>query len=156
MRDTFDSLGHLLSKYRYVKLSLENMKTLLPTKESTFKDKFDPFATQSQKEEAFCFVGDVESFVKEYCKRQGGFFQIPLDCLNSIFMLRFCPDASKFTSYGHLALHFHKRIKKGEHLPRRLEYKPHLHDIATDMDKQMEQYFIDKGYIVLQDVLQKM
>ena len=146
MRDTFDSLGHLLSKYRYIKLSLENMKTLLPTKEGTFKDKFDPFATQSQKEEAFCFVGDVESFVKEYCKKQGGTFQIPLDCLNPIFILRFCPIVSKFT-YGELAIHFNNRIKRGENLPKRLKHKPNLHDIAKDMSKKIEQYFLDKGYI---------
>lgn len=155
MRDKFDSIGHLLSKYRYVKLSLESMKTLLPEK-NRLNNKFDPYAIQSKKEEAFCFVGDVESFVHEYYKRQGGTFRVPLDCLNLIFLLRFCSDASKFKSYGHLALHFSKRIKKGEQLPKRLKYKPHLHDIATDMNKQIEQYFIDKGYIGQEKALQKM
>lgn len=149
MRDTFDSIGHLLSKYRYVKLSLESMKTLLPEKEDTFKDKFDPIAVQSRKEEAFCFVGDVENFVQEYYRIQGGNFRVPLDCLNAIFLLRFCPDTSKFQSYGHLALHFKKRIKKGEKLPRRLKHKPNLHDIARDMSNKIEQYFLDKGYISL-------
>jgi hypothetical protein len=155
VREQFYSLGDLLGYYRFLKYKMAGCASNFPDEQrlQDYTKKFDPVFQQSTKEDIFCFIGDVENFIKYFYRKQNYYFPVPMNCLYLIFLQKFCSDISKFQSYGHLALHFHKRIKRGDNLPRRLKYPQHLNDISHQMKKQAEDYFIKKGYSVVTTLL---
>lgn len=147
MRETFEHLWELIGAYRFIKLGLEGKKTILPSKDFNPRQDMNAWAMRSSREEKLCFVGDVENFVRHYEAIQPGHFRIPTDCLLLIFLQRFCPDASKYKTYGTLAFHFGARIERGERIPKRLRHKANLHNIGDAMWEKMEAYYASKGML---------
>jgi hypothetical protein len=123
------------------------MRTLQLRQSFIVKSAHNILISKSSREEKLCFIGDVEKFVDQYYEMQPGYVPVPLDCLRTIFTFRFCYHLSEFESLGDLTLYFCKRIKRGERLPLRLKYKPHIADIIDDMKEKAEPYFIAKGYL---------
>jgi len=107
--------------------------------------QFNAPRQQSYKEEKYAFIGTVERFVRWYCKRQQTRFPINEECMHKIFLVQFGRDFSKYKTWGELAEHFSRRIKKGAKIPRRLQYKQHLHDIGEEMSKECDKYFQEIG-----------
>ena len=137
----------LMGKYQFTKLHIESSKAIMPSKDLSFSDVPNPVETRSKRELMLCFIGDVEKFVQSFYSRQGGTRKIPIECLMTIFHFRLCPALTKHQSYGHLALHFLRRIRKGESLPARLKYKEHVYEIAKAMLEQGDEYYFKKGLI---------
>jgi hypothetical protein len=150
LREQFNSLGDIFGYYRFLKLKLESCRSSFPDEEKLkmLVRRSNSIYAKSTKEKSLSFIGDVEGFVKFYRDKMNNYVLIPLDCLHLIFLQRFCSDLSRFKSYAHLALHFRKRIMKGEFLPRRLKYKQHLHKEGDLMKEKAEIYFTEKGYLV--------
>jgi hypothetical protein len=157
LREQFNSLGDIFGYYRFLKYKLESCRSNFPDEEKlkALVRRSNSIHAKSSKEESLSFIGDVESFVKFYRDKMNNYVLVPLDCLHLIFLQKFCPDLSKFKSYGHLALHFHKRIMKGETLPRRLKYRQHLYNEGNLMKEKAEIYFTEKGYLVPETVEEK-
>lgn len=148
MREQFHDLYDLLGYYQYLKLQMTSMPTILPKPDfgkgtQTYRAK----QQQSRVEEHYAFIGTVERFATWYYKNQKYLRPVPEEALLKIFHLRFCKHVSKFQSWGQLAIHFKKRIRKGEPLPKRLQSRGHLHDISSDMEPVCDKYFIDNGLI---------
>lgn len=147
MREIFLNAKDVLSYYAYLKAAMVSMPALLPKKGAGHIPRFDAVSMRSGREERLAFIGDVENFVKYYHDLQTGYVRVPRDCLFEIFIHRFCSQHSRFMSFGELANHFKYRLNKGEPLPRRVCYRQHLQDIASDMEKKCEDYFLKKGMI---------
>lgn len=154
MRETYDNLWSLLGTYKSVRESMTAMPTLTPKKDyEQISRKMAGKIIQSRMEDKLAFIADVELFVKWFYRRQKSIKPVPETCLFDIFHLRFCSSLSRFHSYGHLSLHYRNRIKKGEDLPLRLKYKEHIWDIAKNMGKDIEEYYINKGLMVHEDAV---
>jgi len=146
LRKTFKSLYELTREYQTVKAGLGSMPTILPKKNGDFQKTYNKLMSRGIKEDKLIFVVDVEMFIVEYHKTQHGYLPIPLDCLEKIFQF-ICPYSE--TTYGQLARQFKLRIKHGENLPRRLKHRGNLHGIVVDIRNKAEQYFIQRGVIIL-------
>jgi hypothetical protein len=148
MRELFESARDILAYYRFLKANVVSIPAIIPKKADTWQSsKFNAVLARSNREERLAFIGDVENFVKYYHGKQTGYVKVPMDCLFAIFTHRFCSHHSRFMSFGELANHFKHRISRGEPLPRRVCYRQHLQDIASDMEKRSEEYFVSKGMI---------
>lgn len=148
MREKFHDIYDLLGYYQYLKLQMTSMPTILPKPDfGTGTQSYRAKQQQSRAEECYAFIGTVERFVTWYHKQQRFLRPVPEDALLKIFHMRFCRHLSYFRSWGQLALHFKKQIKRGEPLPKRLQDRSNLHDIGSEMDNQCERYFIDNGLI---------
>jgi len=148
VRETFTTAGELLNYYMYVKCSVSAMPTLMPKKD--FGDKTQKMRAQIQQssmEEKYAFIGDVENFARWFYHRQTSHFKVPEECLLKIFHQQKCKTISSFNSWGHLALHFKKRIEKGENLPKRLRHKQYINGIGHEMRDVVEEYFSGIGMI---------
>lgn len=152
MREIFEDLGQLFGFYQYLKYKVISMPSILPKQD--FGDNTQKFRAKSQQmsvEDHFAFIGDIELFpTNHYYYLQRGYKPAPPDCLLLVFHLKFCPALSRFESYGHLASHFARRIRKRrEPLPKRLMDRSNLQRIANDMSGKAELYFTEKGYIAV-------
>jgi len=157
LREQFYSLGDLFGYYRFLKYKMCGCSSIFPDKQrlQDYTRKFNPIFQQSTKEEIFSFIGDVENFVKYFYKQQNYYAPVPVNCLFLIFLQKFTPDLSKYQSYGHLSLHFMKRIRRGENLPRRLKYRQNLSYIGDEMKEKAEMYFDEKEYLVYNEKEEK-
>lgn len=153
MRETFHDLGDVLNYYQKIKLHVRSMPTILPKEE--FGDKSRVLRSKQQQnimENNYAFISDVENFIEWFYPRQKGYFKIPKECLFKIFQQKFYnKELSPFQSWGHLALHFTKCIKRGENLPARLRHKRHLLNIGHAMIEKCNEYFMEIGFIIIED-----
>lgn len=147
MRETFPSVYGLLGYYRFIKLDVIGNKALLLQKEPASYAQFNARAIQSRQEDKLCFIGDVENFIRFFEEHQGGWRKIRADLLLSIFHLRFAPESARYKSYRHMASCMRRKRLNGENIPLRLQYQPHLSDIAQKMEEAVESYFASKGYL---------
>lgn len=153
MRETFEDVWSLMRGYESVRSSMTAMPTLAPKRDyEQISRKSAGKIIQSKMESNLAFIADVELFVKWFYMQQKGYVPVPEDCLMDIFHNKFCKGISKFNSYGHLALHYRNRIRRGEKLPRRLTYRENISDIAKSMQDKIEDYYVGKGLIALPDV----
>lgn len=148
--EQFESVGHLMSMYKYIKYRVVSSGTIMPRKvDFQVVKRYSNIIKKGSMEDKFIFIGDVEKYIKHYHDnhQDSKYVKIPLDCLYAIWATYYYPDLYKYKTLGHLASSFKNRIKKGEPLPRRLRYRPNLSTIARDLAENSESYFITKGYI---------
>jgi hypothetical protein len=144
MRDKFTSARDILGYYYYLKDNVTSMATLMP-KQISAVQQYNARLQQSMIEDKFAFIGTIERFPRWYYPKQQTRFPIPEDCLMCIFHVQFCRGSSKFQSWGELAAYFSKRIRQGELIPRRLQWRQHLSDLGYEMEKMCEEYFNEIG-----------
>jgi hypothetical protein len=158
LREQFYSLNDIFGYYRFLKLKLGSCPSNFPDSDRLQTDvqKFNPVFQRSAKEELLAFIGDVENFVPYFQEseklrhKRHTHMPIRIDCLHLIFIQEFCPELSKFNSYFRLSAHFYKRIAQGENLPHKLKYRQNLETEGDKMRKQIEGYFIEKEYLVVE------
>lgn len=177
MRETFNSLGDLMGYYQYSKYSVDSCPTLLPKKDSNFKDQMNAFANRSSMEERLAFIGDIEIFVKVFHAKlsERSFIPIPIEYLFEVFHFKLCRDMwldkyflannqhhdlfkrvkwedlrAKYHTYGQLIKRFRARLEKEKErnkIPRRLLNKGYLWELAKEMREQAEEFYIRLGYL---------
>jgi hypothetical protein len=147
MRETFPSVYSLLGYYRFIKCDVLGLKALILQKEPSSYAQFNARAVQSRQEEKFCFIADVENFVRFFEGKQGGWRKITTEYLLPIFHLRYTPESAQYKSYRHMANCMRRKRLRGDNIPLRLQYQPHLSDLAQKMDDMVADYFTEKGFI---------
>lgn len=158
MREKFYSVGDIVGYYQFIKLDLEGKQTILPKKDyETNNSNGSAVKTQSSREEKLCFVADVEKYIEHYDYLQMSkkkVFRIPKDLLLQIFLLKFCPETSKYNGYRHMALCVRQKIERGEiEIPARLRNHNNIFREAENLREGMEEYFEMIGMLITEEEL---
>ena len=149
MRSVFVNLRDLFGYYRFIKADVRGTETILPGKDYIYGNNGNVAASRSRMEEKFCFIGDVEGFLKHYrlVEQRSKTNPIPHDCIRQIFMTAFSDDA-EYKSLNRLAGHFRKRINNGVPIPRYLGNRGNILKVIRHMVSKMHNYYSDKGMLL--------